>query len=148
MPRKQQGWITFQSSEEERKILEEYCQQSQRTKTEILRELVRSLNQQQPPPQQPSHKSRMQKATDTPTAELLSPASEVKAMKVSARNVLKGIVKRVVTGTINTEVTLEIVPQVELVSIITRASAEQLDLAEGKEAYAVIKSSNIMIARE
>jgi hypothetical protein len=34
IPRKQQGWITFQSSEEERKILEEYCQQSQRTKTE------------------------------------------------------------------------------------------------------------------
>ncbi|BAZ09124.1 Molybdenum-pterin binding protein [Calothrix sp. NIES-4071] len=43
MPRKEQGWITFQTLEEERELLEEYCQQSQRTKTEILRELVRNL---------------------------------------------------------------------------------------------------------
>ncbi|HBY77261.1 MAG TPA: transporter, partial [Cyanobacteria bacterium UBA11148] len=48
MPRKQQGWITFQSSDEERKLLEEYCQQCKRTKTEILRELLRSLNQHSP----------------------------------------------------------------------------------------------------
>ncbi|MFM7427121.1 MAG: transporter, partial [Elainella sp.] len=34
MPRKAQGWITFQSSEEERQILEQVCQQTQRTKTE------------------------------------------------------------------------------------------------------------------
>jgi molybdopterin-binding protein len=72
----------------------------------------------------------------------------LKAMKVSARNIFRGTVKRVVKGAVNTEVTLEIAPNVELISIITRASAEQLDLAEGKEAYAVIKSSNVMVARE
>jgi hypothetical protein len=44
MPRKEQGWVTFQTSEEERKILEEFCEQFHRSKTEILRELVRSLN--------------------------------------------------------------------------------------------------------
>jgi molybdopterin-binding protein len=130
MPRKQQGWITFQSSEEERQILEQHCQQSQRTKTEILRELVRSLNQQVPTLLQPSKQQR----------------SEAKAMKLSARNVLKGKVKQVVTGAVNTEVTLEIAPGVEVTSIITSASAQQLELAEGKEAYAVIKSSNVMIA--
>ena len=146
MPRKQQGWITFQSSEEERKILEEYCQQSQRSKTEILRELVRSLNQQslsaQPlPPQQGASED-----SETPEIELVTQHSQLKAMKVSARNILRGKVKRVVTDAINTEVTLEIAPNVELTSIITRSSAEELDLSEGKEAYAVIKSSNIMIA--
>ena len=67
-------------------------------------------------------------------------------MKLSARNVFKGTVKKVVNGAVNTEVTLEIVPGVEMISIITSASAEHLDLAEGKEAYAVIKSSNVMIA--
>ncbi|NEQ28276.1 MAG: transporter, partial [Microcoleus sp. SIO2G3] len=41
MPRKEQGWVTFQTSDEERRILEEFSKQSQRTKTEILRELVR-----------------------------------------------------------------------------------------------------------
>jgi len=67
-------------------------------------------------------------------------------MKVSARNVLKGTVKKVVTGAVNTEVTLEIAPGVEITSMITRASAEYLGLAEGKQAYAVIKSSNVMVA--
>ena len=45
MPKKEQGSVTFQTSEEERKILQEFCGKSQRTKTEILRELVRGLNQ-------------------------------------------------------------------------------------------------------
>jgi transcription elongation factor GreA-like protein len=43
MPRKQQGWITFQSSLEEMQLLEQYCKQSQRTKTDVLRSLLRSL---------------------------------------------------------------------------------------------------------
>lgn len=145
MPRKEQGWITFQSSEEERKILDQYCQKSQRTKTEILRELVRSLNQQSPSP--PSQEGTQEDAGDS-DIELFSQKSELKLIKVSARNVFKGTVKRVVRGGVNAEVTLEIAPGVELISIITRTSAEQLEISEGKEAYAVIKSNNVMIARD
>jgi molybdopterin-binding protein len=148
MPRKQQGWITFQSSEEEQKILEEYCQQSHRTKTEILRELLRSLNQTSPTPPPPLSKQGEVKHSTPPEVELFSQKSELRAMKVSARNVLRGTVKRVVMGAVNTEVTLEISPGVELISIITRVSAEQLGLFEGKEAYAVIKSSSVMISTE
>lgn len=147
MPRKEQGWITFQSSEEERKILEEYCQQSQRTKTDILRELLRSLNQQSSSQSLPSNQEVVEDS-NTSQIEVLPQNSELRAMKVSARNVIKGTVKQVVMGAINTEVKLEIAPKVELISVITRASAEALNLAEGKEAYAVIKSSNIMIAME
>ncbi len=51
-------------------------------------------------------------------------------------------------GTVNTEVILEIAPGVELVSIITKSSAEKLGLTEGKEAYAVIKSSDVIVAVE
>jgi molybdopterin-binding protein len=36
----------------------------------------------------------------------------------------------------------------QVVSIITKHSAESLDLAQGKEVYAVIKASNVMIATE
>ncbi len=43
MPKKEQGWITFQSSLEERQLLEQYCKRSQRTKTDVLRSLLRSL---------------------------------------------------------------------------------------------------------
>lgn len=67
-------------------------------------------------------------------------------MKVSARNTLKGTVKKIVPGAVNTEITLEVAPRVEVVAIITKASAERLELAEGKEAYVVIKASDVMIA--
>ena len=67
-------------------------------------------------------------------------------MKISARNVLQGKVVKVVEGAVNSEITLEIGPGVEIVSIITKASAESLGLAEGKTASAVIKASDVMIA--
>jgi molybdopterin-binding protein len=69
-------------------------------------------------------------------------------MRISARNVLKGKVKRVVTDAVNTEVIIELQDKTEIVSIITNESAKLLELKEGKEAYAVIKASNVMIAVE
>jgi len=67
-------------------------------------------------------------------------------MKLSARNMLKGKVKQVNAGAINTEVTVALAGGNEIVSVITKASAEKLGLAPGKEVYAVIKASNVMIA--
>ncbi|WP_413201030.1 TOBE domain-containing protein [Nostoc piscinale] len=149
MPRKEQGWITFQTSEEERKILEEFCQDSQRTKTEILRELVRGLNKHQASqasiPTPPPTTQVNQKNLEMPTGEI---GISKKALKVSSRNILKGVVKKVVIGAVNCEVTLEIVHRVELTSMITRTSAEELGIVAGEEAYAVIKSNDIVIARE
>ena len=69
-------------------------------------------------------------------------------MKISARNVLKGTVKNVVPGTVNTEVTVELPGGAQVVSIITKSSAEALNLAAGKQVYAVVKASNVMIALE
>ncbi len=67
-------------------------------------------------------------------------------MKLSARNVIKGRVVSVTPGAVNVEVVIEIAPGVQVVSIITKNSAESLGLAAGKEAYAVIKASSVMIA--
>jgi molybdopterin-binding protein len=67
-------------------------------------------------------------------------------MKLSARNMLKGKVKQVNAGAINTEVTIVLDGGNEVVSVITKASAERLGLAPGKEVYAVIKASHVMIA--
>jgi len=67
-------------------------------------------------------------------------------MRLSARNVLKGKITRVKTGAVNSEIVLELTKGVEVVSIITKESADKLQLAPGKEAYAVIKASNVMIA--
>ena len=66
-------------------------------------------------------------------------------MKISARNVLKGEVKAIHDGMVNTEVVLELPGGIEIVSVITKASAERLDLSTGKQAYAVIKSSEVLI---
>jgi molybdopterin-binding protein len=67
-------------------------------------------------------------------------------MKLSARNVLKGRVVAITPGAVNVEVVLEIAPGVQVVSIITKSSAESLGLAVGKEAYAVVKASSVMVA--
>jgi molybdopterin-binding protein len=66
-------------------------------------------------------------------------------MKLSARNVIKGKVKKVTTGAVNNEVIVEIPGGNEVVSIITKYSSERLGLAPGKEVYVIIKASNVMI---
>jgi molybdopterin-binding protein len=67
-------------------------------------------------------------------------------MKISARNMLKGKVKSVKPGAVNTEVVVELSGGETVTSIITKESAEKLALAKGKEVYTVIKASNVMIA--
>ena len=67
-------------------------------------------------------------------------------MKLSARNILKGRVKRIVEGAVNNEVTIELPGGAEIVAIITKTSTSSLGLAIGKDAYAVIKASSVMVA--
>ncbi len=67
-------------------------------------------------------------------------------MQLSARNQLKGTVKRVNHGAVNSEVTIELDGGIEVVSIITKQSAEQLEISVGKTVFAVIKASDVMIA--
>ena len=69
-------------------------------------------------------------------------------MKISARNMLKGRVKRVVHGAVNTEIEVELPGGTKVVSIITKTSAESMALKEGQDVYAVIKASNVMIATD
>jgi len=67
-------------------------------------------------------------------------------MKISARNVIKGKIKKIIPGAVNSEIILEIPGGAEIVSIITKESVETLELKVGKEVYAVVKASNVMIA--
>ena len=66
-------------------------------------------------------------------------------MKISARNVLKGKVRQIKPGAVNTEVIIQLPGGPEIVSIITKESADKLGLTVGKEAYAIIKASNVMV---
>jgi molybdopterin-binding protein len=69
-------------------------------------------------------------------------------MKISARNVLKGKVAKITHGAINSEVVVKLPGGVEIISIITKKSAKGLTLSKGKQVYAVIKASNVMIATD
>lgn len=69
-------------------------------------------------------------------------------MKISARNVLKGKVKKIIDGAVNSEVILELAGGTEIVSVITKESVQNLKLAVGKDVYAVVKASNVMIATD
>ena len=66
-------------------------------------------------------------------------------MKLSARNILKGKIVKITPGAVNSEVVLELPGGAQVVSIITKESAENLGLVVGKAAYAIIKASSVMV---
>ena len=66
-------------------------------------------------------------------------------MRTSARNMLRGTVTATVPGAVNAEVVLKISDSVEIVSVITNKSLADLGLAPGREAFALIKSSFIIL---
>jgi molybdopterin-binding protein len=66
-------------------------------------------------------------------------------MKISARNVLKGKVVKITPGAVNTEVIIQLPGGDQIVSIITKDSAERLGLGIGKDVYAIVKASNVMV---
>ncbi len=66
-------------------------------------------------------------------------------MKLSARNQLKGVVKSINEGAVNGIVTLEIGGGQTISATISMAAIKELDLKPGKEAYAVIKATSVMV---
>ncbi len=69
-------------------------------------------------------------------------------MKISARNALKGKVVNITEGVVNDEITIELPCGQQIVSIITKNSADNMNLKVGSEAYAIVKASNVMVGVE
>jgi molybdopterin-binding protein len=67
------------------------------------------------------------------------------AMKISARNALTGTIKTLKEGPVMTEVIVAVSGGTEVAAVITKDSAANLELSEGKSVYAVIKATDIMI---
>jgi molybdopterin-binding protein len=65
---------------------------------------------------------------------------------LSARNQFKGTVKSVHLGEVMAEIVVQ-VGELEIVSAITRGSAERMELNPGDEVVAVIKSTEVLIAK-
>jgi len=68
-------------------------------------------------------------------------------MLLSARNQLRGRITAVNLGAVMAEVTVDIGGGNSLVSAITRASAESMDLREGMDVVAVIKATEVLIGK-
>ena len=69
-------------------------------------------------------------------------------MRLSARNVLKGKIVEVKKGTVTTHVRIDIGGGVIVTSSITNEAAKELKLAQGDDAYAVVKASDVMVAKD
>ncbi len=66
-------------------------------------------------------------------------------MKLSARNQLKGVIKAIEDGLITSKVIIDLGGGNEIISIISKQSIKELDLKPGKEAYAIIKSTEVLV---
>jgi molybdopterin-binding protein len=66
-------------------------------------------------------------------------------MKISARNTFPGTVTALKIGPVSAEVTLNVAPGIDVVSVISSASAADLKLKVGAHAFAVIKASSVMV---
>lgn len=68
-------------------------------------------------------------------------------LQFSARNQLRAKIKTVKLGEVMAEVVMELADGQELVSAITRTSAESLNLNAGDEVVAIIKSTEVMVGK-
>jgi molybdopterin-binding protein len=69
------------------------------------------------------------------------------SMAISARNRLRGTIARLQYDVLMAEVVLRIGDQ-ELVSVITRSSADRLGLEVGDEVFAVVKATEVILGKE
>ena len=69
-------------------------------------------------------------------------------MKLSARNRLKGIVKNVEKGAVTTSVKIEVKVPATITAVITKEAVEELDIKPGDVVEAIVKATEVMIAKE
>ena len=71
---------------------------------------------------------------------------DMDGVKVSARNCMSGTISRLHPGAVNTEVVIDLGHGQSVAAIVTRDSAERLQLAEGQPASALFKASSVILA--
>ena len=69
-------------------------------------------------------------------------------MRISARNVIKGRIVEVVKGATTAHVKLDVGGGTMITASITNEAVEELRLAKGDAAYAVIKASDVMVGKD
>jgi len=88
----------------------------------------------------------MQMQTEVCDFEQLDALLEVITMRTSARNQFRGTVKTICAGAVSAEVALDIGDGIEIVAVITNDAVEDLRLAPGREAIALVKASFVRLS--
>lgn len=73
---------------------------------------------------------------------------EAVGLKISARNKLKGVVKSVDKGDVVAKVKIEIATPATVTALISREAVEDLNIKAGDNVEAVIKATEVMVAKE
>jgi molybdopterin-binding protein len=69
-------------------------------------------------------------------------------MRLSARNVIKGRVVKVTRGATTAHVKIDVGGGTVMTASITIEAVDELGLREGDAAYAVIKASDVIVAKD
>lgn len=69
-------------------------------------------------------------------------------MKLSARNKLKGTVSKIRQGPVNSQVQVDVGGGNVVTAMVTSEAVADLGLSEGKEAYVIIKASQVMLGAD
>ncbi|NTW54502.1 MAG: TOBE domain-containing protein [Chlorobaculum sp.] len=70
------------------------------------------------------------------------------SMRISARNTFSGTITEIKRGVVNAEIILTLNGGQEIVSTITNGAVDNLGLKKGMSAYAIVKSSSVMVGRD
>jgi molybdopterin-binding protein len=69
-------------------------------------------------------------------------------MELSARNQLKGKVESVTTGQVMASIKIKVEDPKTITAVITKESVEKLDIKEGDDITAIIKSTEVIVAKD
>ena len=69
-------------------------------------------------------------------------------MRISARNMLEGKIENVELGAVMASIKIKVESPGLITALITKESAEKLDLKDGDTVTAIIKSTEIMVGKE
>lgn len=73
---------------------------------------------------------------------------EAIGLKITARNRINGVVKEVKKDPVTTHVKIEVKSPITITAVITTEAAEDLELRPGDAVVAVVKATEVMIAKE
>jgi len=69
-------------------------------------------------------------------------------MKISARNCFQGTVEDIDEGVVTAKIRVKIESPATITAVITKEAVKELKLKRGDKAYAIIKSTSVMVAKD